>query len=101
MEHHPVHHVKHHPDIRWVVVITVLIVGAGITLFYNLFGLSKPMPEAVRQVEQQKEYLEQANETIVQLKKINGDLQAEVKNQQQTIDTLRAQVQVMSTSTKN
>ncbi len=100
MEHHPVHHIKHHPDIRWIVVITVLFVGAGIAIFYNLFGLSKPVPQAVQQVEQQRQYLEQANDTIIQLKKINGDLQTEVKTQQQVISTLRAQIQVMSTTTK-
>lgn len=100
MEHHPVHHVTHHPDIRWIIVVTVLIVGAGILVFYNIFGYNKPVPQAVQQVEQQKQYLEQANETIIQLQKINGQLQIEVKAQQQVIDSLRTQVQILSTTTK-
>ena len=101
MEHQPVHHIKHHPDIRWVVVITVMIVGAGILVFYNLFGLSKPVPQAVQQVEQQRQYLEQANETILQLQKINGELQIEIKSQDTMIDSLRRQVQILSTTTKS
>ncbi len=101
MEHQPVHHIKHHPDIRWIVVVTVLIVGAGILVFYNLFGISKPVPAAVQQVEQQKLYLERANETIVQLQKINGEMQIEIKSQDTMIDSLRRQIQILSTTTKS
>lgn len=101
MEHQPVHHIKHHPDIRWVVVMTVLIVGAGILVFYNVFGFSKPVPQAVQQVEQQKQYLEQANQTIIQLQKINSEMQIEIKSQDTMIDSLRRQIQILSTTTKN
>lgn len=101
MEHQPVHHVKHHPDLRWVIAMTVLVVGAGILVFYNIFGLSKPVPQAVLQVEQQKLYLEQANQTIIQLQKINNEMQIEIKSQDTMIDSLRRQIQILSTTTKN
>lgn len=85
------HPVRHHPDIRWIVVITILVGGASMLLFYNLFAYIRPVPAAVQQVEQQRYYLEQANETIIQLQKINHELQAEIIAQQKTIDQLRAQ----------
>lgn len=97
---HPVSHIKHHPDIRWVVVMTILIVGAGILLFYNLFEYVRPVPAAVQQVEQQRYYLEQANQTIIQLQKINNQMQSEIMSQQKTINELRAQIQVLNTATK-
>ncbi len=78
----------------------MLVVGSGIIFFYNIFGISKPVPEAILQINQQKQYLEQANETIIQLKKINGDLQIEVKNQDALVDSLRRQIEIVSTTTK-
>ncbi len=92
MQHHPVTHVRHHPDLRWVVVVTALITSALVLFIYTMWDVTRPRPVLVQQVEAQKEYIAQLQNTVTQLNTINTSLQAEVDKKNQEISQLNLQL---------
>ena len=89
MHHTPVAHLKHHPDLRWVIVVTILITTAVVLFVYTMWDLTRPRPVLSLQVERQADYIGELQSNITQLNSINQSLQTEVKNKNEEIVALQ------------
>lgn len=84
--------VRHHPDIRWVIVVTMIITTAVVLFVYTMWDVTRPRPALVEQLNAQGKYIGQLQSTIVQLNTINDAFQGEINRNEQTIATLRTQL---------
>ncbi|OGH64879.1 MAG: hypothetical protein A2821_00170 [Candidatus Magasanikbacteria bacterium RIFCSPHIGHO2_01_FULL_41_23] len=89
---HKATHIRHHPDIRWVVVVTVIITTALVLGLYTIGNLTKPVPALVLQNEQQQIYLHELSGAVKQLTAINQAMQEEIKNQNESIGVFRLEL---------
>lgn len=92
MHHTPITPVRHHPDLRWVIVVTAIVTSALALLIYSLSGLTRPAPAAELRANAQTTTISQMQTQIQQLGNINDALQAEIKSQATTIASLKLQI---------
>lgn len=85
-------HVRHHPDIRWVVVVTVLITTTLVLFVYTMWDVTRPRPALAQQVASQQAYIAQLQGTVTQLTTINSALQAEVEKKGDEVAQLQVQL---------
>ena len=89
---HQTHPVHHHPDIRWLVVVTMIITAAVVLFVYTMWDVTRPQPVLTVQVERQNKYIAELQSNITQLNSINQNLQKEIKNKNEDINRLQAEV---------
>ena len=101
MHHTPLTHVKHHPDIRWIIVVTAFVTAALGLVVSSVWNITRPLPGVMMRANEQTTYLYQLQTQINQLSTINEALQKEIKKQNEMIAALKlqmAQVATVSTS---
>lgn len=91
--------VRHHPDIRWVVVVTAIVVTALSLILFVVLNFTRTTPLLVMQNEQQAAYIQELTGAVKQLGIINGALQEEVKKQHEEIGALKAELEKYKSAT--
>lgn len=89
---HQTHPVRHHPDIRWIVVVTMLITTATVLFVYTMWDITRPQPVLSLQVNRQAEYIAELQSSLTQMTSINKNLQLEVKTKNEELVKLQAAV---------